>query len=118
MAKKIVRLTESDMIRLVKKVVNEQTRFSLDEPHYIFDRKKGMVALIEQTPKMVRRVLKNLPPNLQYLAIINCDFADFEDIDMCSLNQLKNVNLIGTESNFEEQGYDCLNKWDEKGQWH
>jgi hypothetical protein len=28
------------------------------------------------------------------------------------------VNLIGTESNFEEQGYDCLNKWDEKGQWH
>ena len=117
MAKKIVRLTESDMIRLVKKVVNEQTKYSLDEPHYIFDRKKGTVLLIEQTPKMVRRVLKNLPRNLRHLAIINCEFADFEDIDMCSF-QLQNISLVGTESNFEEQGYDCLSKWDEKGLWH
>jgi len=27
------------------------------------------------------------------------------------------LNLIGTENNLEEQGYECLDKWDERGQY-
>ncbi len=117
MAKKIVRLTESDMTRLVKKVVNEQDEFDVTMSHYQFDKEGGIVLLVDGSSRQVKKVLRNLPSSLKWLALRNCDFADFDGIDMCSFNQLRNVNLVGTENNFEEQGYGCLFKWDEKGQY-
>ena len=119
MGKKIVRLTESDLVRLVKKVINEQDTFEygLDEPHYTFDAENGYVLLVGGSSRQVRKILKNLPNTLKYLALRDCDFADFEGIDLCSFDELKNVNLIGTENNLEEQGYECLDQWDEDGQY-
>lgn len=117
MAKKIMRLTESDLVRLVKKVVNEQDEYGVDEPHYTFDRENGYVLLVGGNSRQVRKILRNLPDSLKFLALRDCDFADFDGIDLCSFNDLKNVNLIGTENNLEEQGYECLDKWDEDGQY-
>jgi hypothetical protein len=117
MAKKIVRLTESDLVRLVKKVVNEQDEYGIDEPHYTFDAENGYVLLVGGSSRQVRKILRNLPDSLKYLALRDCDFADFDGIDLCSFNDLKNVNLLGTENNLEEQGYECLDKWDEDGQY-
>jgi uncharacterized protein YkuJ len=117
MAKKIMRLTESDLVRLVKKVVNEQNEYGLDEPHYTFDREGGMILLVGGSSRQVRKILKNLPNTLKFLSFRDCDFADFDGIDLCSFPTLKNVNLIDTKNNFEEQGYECLSKWDERGQW-
>ena len=117
MAKKIMRLTESDLVRLVKKVVNEQDEYGVDEPHYTFDREGGMVLLVGGGSRQVRKILRNLPNTLKYLALRDCDFADFEGIDLCSFEDLKNVNLLGTENNLEEQGYECLDQWDEDGQY-
>ena len=117
MAKKIMRLTESDLVRLVNKVIKEQDEYGVDEPHYTFDREFGLVLLVGGNSKQVRKILKNLPNTLKYLALRDCDFADFEGIDLCSFDDLKNVNLLGTENNLEEQGYECLDKWDEDGQY-
>jgi hypothetical protein len=117
MAKKIMRLTESDLVRLVNKVIKEQDEYGVDEPHYTFDREFGLVLLVGGNSKQVRKILKNLPNTLKYLALRDCDFADFEGIDLCSFEDLKNVNLLGTENNLEEQGYECLDKWDEDGQY-
>jgi hypothetical protein len=117
MAKKIMRLTESDLVRLVNKVIKEQDEYEVDEPHYTFDREFGLVLLVGGNSKQVRKMLKNLPNTLKYLALRDCDFADFEGIDLCSFDDLKNVNLLGTENNLEEQGYECLDKWDEDGQY-
>ena len=117
MAKKIMRLTESDLVRLVNKVIKEQDEYGVDEPHYTFDREFGLVLLVGGNSKQVRKILKNLPNTLKYLALRDCDFADFEGIDLCSFDDLKNVNLLGTENNLEDQGYECLDKWDEDGQY-
>ena len=117
MAKKIMRLTESDLVRLVNKVIKEQDEYGVDEPHYTFDREFGLVLLVGGNSKQVRKILKNLPNTLKYLALRDCDFADFESIDLCSFEDLKNVNLLGTENNLEEQGYECLDQWDEDGQY-
>ena len=117
MAKRIMRLTESDLVRLVRKVVNEQDEFDVNIPHYQFDKEAGIVLLVDGSSRQVKKVLRNLPSSLKWLALRNCDFADFDGIDICSFNQLRNVNLVGTENNFDEQGYGCLYKWDEKGQY-
>lgn len=117
MSNKIVRLTESDMIRLVKKVIKEQDEYGLDEPHYQFDKENGFVLMTGASSKQVRKILANLPSTLKYLSLRDCDFADFDGIDLCSFSELKNVNLIDTENNLEEQGYECLNMWDERGQY-
>ena len=117
MSKRIMRLTESDLIRLVKKVVKEQEEYGLDEPHYQFDKEFGLVLLVGANSRQVKKVLRNLPTSLKYLSFRDCDFADFDGIDMCSFPDLRNVNLIGTENNLEDQGYECLDKWDEQGQY-
>ena len=114
---KIVRLTESDLVRLVKKIVNEQEEYGLNEPHYTFDVERGLVLLVGASSRQVRKVLRNLPNSLKYLSFKDCDFADFDGIDLCSFPALRNVNLLGTENNLEEQGYECLEKWDERGQY-
>ena len=117
MAKKIMRLTESELVRLVRKVINEQDEYGVDEPHYTFDAENGYVLLVGGNSRQVRKILRNLPDYLKFLALRDCDFADFDGIDLCSFNDLKNVNLIGTENNLEEQGYECLDQWDEDGQY-
>ena len=117
MAKKIMRLTESELVRLVRKVINEQDEYGVDEPHYTFDAENGYVLLVGGNSRQVRKMLRNLPDSLKFLALRDCDFADFDGIDLCSFNDLKNVNLLGTENNLEEQGYECLDKWDEDGQY-
>ncbi len=117
MSKRIMRLTESDLIRLVKKVVKEQEEYGLDEPHYQFDKEFGLVLLVGANSRQVKKVLRNLPTSLKYLSFRDCDFADFDGFDLCSFPALRNVNLIGTENNLEEQGYECLEKWDERGQY-
>ena len=117
MAKKIMRLTESELVRLVIKVIKEQDEYGVDEPHYTFDAENGYVLLVGGNSRQVRKMLRNLPDSLKFLALRDCDFADFDGIDLCSFNDLKNVNLIGTENNLEEQGYECLDQWDEDGQY-
>lgn len=101
---KIVRLTESDLIRLVKKVVKEQDDEM--ERRRQFDLDKGMVMLERKDADTVQKVLSNLPQNLKFLAIKDCEGADFTDVDICSFPELLFVNLRGTPNNFEDS-VDC-----------
>ena len=111
MLKKIVRLTESDLVRLVKKVVKEQYNDNdfefnttvrnrhgdLEHEHTDFS---GM--LKGKSSRQVKRVLSNLTENIKYLSFIDCEYADFSDIDLCKYPKLKFVNVTGTPNNLEE----------------
>ena len=118
MAKKIMRLTESDLVRLVKKVIKEQ----YDDNDFEFNTEvrddKGdlehmhsdwMVALKGKSAKQVQRLLSNLTENIAYLAILDCEYADFSDFNLCDFPKLRFVHLKGTPNNLEETQDECYN---------
>jgi hypothetical protein len=118
MAKKIVRLTESDLVRLVKKVIKEQ----YDDNDFEFNTEvrddKGdlehlhsdwMITLKGKSAKQVQRLLSNLTENIKFLAIIDCEYADFSDVNLCEFPNLRFIHLKGTPNNLEETQDECYN---------
>jgi hypothetical protein len=118
MARKIIRLTESDLTRLVKRVIRETNsdmpRRSMDEQPEDIDSEdyssygeKTFQKITNASKREVDRFLENLPENTKFIQISDCEYADFSSIDICSFPKLVFMNLKGTENNFEEQNYDC-----------
>lgn len=118
MAKKIVKLTESDLVRLVNKVIKEQfsdddfefnTTIRNDEGDLEHMHSDWMIALKGKSAKQVQRLLSNLTEAVTYLAIIDCEYADFSDVDLCEFPKLRFVHLKGTANNLEETQDECYN---------
>jgi hypothetical protein len=117
MAKRIMRLTESDLVRLVKKVVKEQyddrdLRFNTtirdDSGDLEHEHRDYMIMLKGKSSKQVQRVLSNLSENLGFLSLLDCESADFSNVDLCEFPNLKSINLRGTSNNFDETQGDCF----------
>jgi hypothetical protein len=110
MAKKIIRLNENDLIRLVKKVrkvIREQQEMDMemdvekrDEPFQEMDENFAQIA--NCSADEVSEFLSSLPNSVSFVAIRNCEFADFDGFNGEDYPELKAVNLKGTENNFEE----------------
>lgn len=118
MAKKIVKLTESDLVRLVKRIVKEQyddndfefnTTIRDDEGVLEHQHSESMIMLNGKSAKQVQRLLSNLTEAVMYLAIIDCEYADFSDVDLCEFPKLRFVHLKGTANNLEETQDECYN---------
>jgi len=116
MARKIVRLTESDMIRLVKKVIKEQyddndfefnTKFVNDRGDLKQEHTDSMVLIQGKSSRQVKRVISNLSEKIAFLAILDCEYADFSDINLCEYPKLVSVRLVGTPNNLEETQDNC-----------
>ena len=110
--KRIVKLTERDLTRLVRRVIKEQqmelqfpTPKQRKKPH---QEERDLLMLKGDSDEEVSEKLSELSENIRFLAIFDCEYADFSDIDMCSFPNLVAVNLKGTDNNFEEQGYECF----------
>ena len=92
----------------------EETMESILEKHNLLDEvnvKKNRALMIDgKSSEVVQKILSLLPSftELIFLAILNCESADFSDVDICSLPELSFINLQGTENNLEEQGYECI----------
>ena len=99
--KKVVRLTESDLTRLVRKVIKEQA--IEDDMNPMFGSTNSPIVLLEgKSSRYVQKVLRNLPPNVITIAIKFCEGADFSEIDICEFPNLLYVLLKDTPNNFEE----------------
>ena len=65
------------------------------------------IMLVREDADVVKYTLNNLPDSIEYIAILNCEYADFSGVDLCDKKDLVFINLAGTENNFEEQDYEC-----------
>jgi len=102
MAKRIMRLTESDLVRLVKRVIKEQyddNDLQINPTYTILIRGKSS--------RQVKRVISNLSEKIAFLAILDCEYADFSDINLCEYPKLVSVRLVGTPNNLEETQDNC-----------
>jgi hypothetical protein len=94
----------------------EETMDSILEKHNLLDEilHKGdnRIMIQDKSSEVVQRLLSilHLLTELKFLSIVNCESADFSDVDICGLPELAFVNLQGTENNFDEQGYECAIK--------
>lgn len=100
--KKIVKLTQRDLNRLVRRVIKEQ-----QNNDGIVEVTDYCILLDGASEETVSKILNRLPKSIVFLAIKNSEYADFSNIDIYSYPELGVVNLVGTNNNFEEKGYEC-----------
>ena len=105
--KKVLRLTESDLVRLVKKVIKEQVEDDdrpLNSKKFMFD--DNVLLLKGASSKTIQHYLSQLPDTIRFIAIVNGESADFSDVNICGFDELYLVNLMNTPNNFEDT-VDC-----------
>lgn len=98
---KVIKLNESDLVRLVQKVISENRRRD-ENGDLVFEFTNSTILLRNFNKKKVQYILSKLPETIKFLAIVDCEGADFSDIVICSFPSLISVNLKGTPNNFEE----------------
>ncbi len=66
-----------------------------------------MMTIKMSDSKIVRNYLENIPREVRFIVIDECEFADFNGIELCGLPDLMFVRIVHTDSNFEQQSYEC-----------
>ena len=116
---RIVRLTERDLNRLVKRVIKEQDEDDFDiDDNFKVEITKKMVLLNGSTSRVVRKVMSQLTDEIRFIAFLNCEEADFSNVDLCNdFPNLHFVNVKGTPNNLEETQEDCYELSGEGGHY-
>ena len=104
--KKLLRLTESDLVGLVKKIINEEKK---QKTKFFYNGDSMKIEFADSN--YIKEILQQLPKNMMFLGIRNSEFADFSGINLCDYPDLVFVSLGGTKNNFEEQNFDCFESW-------
>ena len=106
--KKIIRLSESDLVGLVNKVIKEQKTEKLKTKFSYSD--SGAMVIEYADSKFIQTILGQLPKDITFLAIMNSQFADFDGINLCDYPKLTFINLKYTKNNLDDQNVDCFEK--------
>ena len=109
--KRILQLSESDLVGLVNKVIKENKKQKVDKfkTKFLYG-ESGSILIEFADSKYIKTILSQLPKNITFLAIMNSKFADFNGVNLCDYPKLQFVNLRGTENNLDEQNVDCFEK--------
>lgn len=111
--KKIVKLTESDLTRIVRRVIKEQEDNMGDDAellemnplHFLIKGADERAATF-----ILNKYIRENKNTVRFIAILDCEGIDFSGIDFCEFTDLVLVNLTGTPNNFEETQGDCYKK--------
>jgi hypothetical protein len=127
--KKIVKLTEADLARIVRRVIKEQPndRFvdnlanNRNQAEFIGQQTGLSHVLKDWAPNRIlvegadkresKQLLKNFlrlyENTVRAIAFRDCEEIDLSGIDFCQYPNLNSINLRGTPNNFEETQGDC-----------
>ena len=128
--KKIVKLTEADLARIVKRVIREQDDNDMDELEGFVDHlrnNRDQMDVVKSDMKddrffhiegadrrtanqLFKNFLKVSGGKVRFIAFIDCEEVDFSGVDLCQYPELVFVNLPGTPNNFEETQNNCYEK--------
>lgn len=75
-----------------------------------YENGESMVLLNGFNSDSVQRVISKLPESIVFLSFVNCESADFSNVNLCDFPQLTFVNLEGTDNNFKKTQGDCFEK--------
>ena len=95
--KKIVRLNENDLNRLVKKIIKEDSGLEVRYDDY------GRAIIKNGTREDVSKFLSSIPEDRDMITIHDCEYADFSGLDLCENKFLGMLNFKNTPNNFEEK---------------
>lgn len=110
--KRTIRLTESQLVETIKKTLKSIKVKPIEEytPSNHWERKIEIgdreVSLHNVDANTVQEVLNDLPNNIKFLAVRNCEGADFSNVNLCDNPNLTVVIVKNTPNNFEET-IDC-----------
>jgi hypothetical protein len=79
----------------------------IEKINKIISNDNKLMTLNRVDSQTIRHHLSNISDTIRMIVILDSEFADFSEIDLCGLPNLQFVNLKNTDSNFEEQGYEC-----------
>lgn len=125
--KKVVRLTETQLTRLIKRVIKEERVERIDdrdvkdrrrnnEEVIAMDRYMLMIYNVKDGNKIVEAIKEFLSePDGEFIIINECGYVDLSDIDFCEYPQLAAVNLHNTPNNFLETQEECYYEIFENG---
>jgi hypothetical protein len=114
--KKIVKLTEANLARIVKQVIREQIHtddymYELERTYRRDDRFFHVEDADERTGnQLLKNFMKVSRGKAKFMSFTNCEGIDFSGIDLCQYPELVFVNLYGTPNNFEETQNNCYEK--------
>jgi hypothetical protein len=112
--KNVVRLTESDLVRLVKKVLNEQPENNYNDISDLPENQKNLTKLMVYingaNARSIDMILPKLSKSTRFISFVNCEYADFSEVDLCEFPNLVTVFLKDTPNNLEETQGDCYEK--------
>lgn len=112
--KKKIRLTEDELVSLVKRVIKEQEDRPEVDDNEVVEVSDKIVRIKNASSDTVQRVLSDIPQGVYFIKIHSCESADFSEVDVCSLLRLLVVTIVNTPSNFEDV-VDCPYEKLEKG---
>jgi hypothetical protein len=95
--KNIVRLTENDLNRLVKKILKEDSELKVNY------KDNGTAIIMNGTRKDVSKFLSNLPEDCDAITIWDCEYADFSEVNLCDFKNLEALFFKNTPNNLEEK---------------
>jgi|694.fasta_scaffold00293_96 hypothetical protein len=75
-----------------------------------YSSRREYIIIENKSSEITKRFISILPllRNIQLLRVINCEYADFSDVNVCDLPDLVIINLNGTDNNIDKLGYKCV----------